>query len=69
MNPICLVSLLKKNLPKKLERIGKYHIFAPLFAKHLGLTGFDSKLRWYVSTRSDGCKLLNTFGQKINWQQ
>ncbi len=35
----------------------------------MGLTGFDSKLRWYVSTRSDGCKLLNTFGQKINWQQ
>ncbi len=35
----------------------------------MGLTGFDSKLRWYVSMRSDGCILHNPFGQKINWQQ
>ncbi len=35
----------------------------------LGLTGFDSKLRWYVSMRSEDCKLHNPFGQKINWQQ
>ena len=34
-------------------------IFA--FAKYkiiLGLTGFDSKMRWYVSMRSDDCVSL-----------
>ena len=36
---------------------------------YLGLTGFDSGLDWYVSTRSVGCLLLNISGQKINWQQ
>ena len=42
-------------------------IFA--FAKYkiiLGLTGFDSKMRWYVSMRSDDCGLLNHVGQKIS---
>ena len=34
-----------------------------------GLTGFDSGLRWYVSMRSDGCVLHNTFGQKIIWRK
>ena len=44
-------------------------IFA--FAKYkiiLGLTGFDSKMRWYVSMRSDGCGLPNHVGRKINWR-
>ena len=44
-------------------------IFA--FAKYkiiLGLTGFDSKMRWYVSMRSDDCGLLNHVGRKINWR-
>ena len=35
----------------------------------LGLTGFDSKMRWYVSMRSDDCGLLNHVGQKINWRK
>ena len=30
----------------------------------MGLTGFDSKPRWYVSMRSDGCGLHNHVGQK-----
>ena len=45
-------------------------IFA--FAKYkiiLGLTGFDSKMRWYVSMRSDDCGLLNHVGQNINWRK
>jgi len=35
----------------------------------LGLTGFDSRMRWYVSMRSDDCVLHNQAGRKINWQQ
>ena len=34
----------------------------------LGLTGFDSRMRWYVSMRSDGCILHNPFGRTINWR-
>ena len=35
----------------------------------LGLTGFDSGLRWYVSTRRLVGSLHNPRQQKINWQQ
>lgn len=35
----------------------------------LGLTGFDSGLRWYVSMRSGGCTLHNPFGQKFIWRK
>ena len=31
----------------------------------LGLTGFDSKLRWYVSMQSDGCKLFKNSVKKL----
>jgi len=34
----------------------------------LGLTGFDSRPRWYVSMRSDGCGLHNHVGRTINWR-
>ena len=53
-------------------------IFAPemcqwtLFAtpiSHLGLTGFDSGLRWYVSTRRLLGSLLNLSQGKINWRK
>lgn len=30
-----------------------------------GLTGFDSRPEWYVSTRSVGCWLLNPNGRQI----
>lgn len=41
-------------------------IFAAMYhAYNLGLTGFDSGLEWYVSTRSVGCLLLNISGQEI----
>ena len=39
------------------------------YVSYMGLTGFDGKTKWYVSTRSDGCRLHNLFGRKINWQQ
>ena len=32
-----------------------------------GLTGFDSGLEWYVSTRSVVCLLLNLSGHKFIW--
>ena len=35
----------------------------------LGLTGFDGKMRWYVSTRRLVGYLLKLSEQKINWQQ
>ena len=35
----------------------------------LGLTGFDSRMRWYVSTRSVGSLLLNPSYQKFNWRK
>ncbi len=35
----------------------------------LGVTGFDSELRWYVSMRSEDCVLHNPFGQKFNWRK
>ena len=45
-------------------------IFAPDYNIYpLGLTGFDGKMRWYVSMRSDDCVLHNQVGRKINWQQ
>ena len=34
-----------------------------------GLTGFDSGLEWYVSTRSVVCLLLNLSGHKFIWRQ
>ena len=34
-----------------------------------GLTGFDSGLEWYVSTRSVVCLLLNLSGHKFIWIQ
>ena len=34
-----------------------------------GLTGFDSGLKWYVSTRSLVGYLLKRSEQQINWQQ
>ena len=34
-------------------------------ANTLGLTGFDSRLEWYVSTRSVGWWLLNPNGHQI----
>lgn len=37
--------------------------------RHSGLTGFDSGLEWYVSTRSLVCWLLNLSGQKIIWRK
>ena len=33
-----------------------------------GLIGFDSELRWYVSTRSIVAWLLNIRLQQINWR-
>ena len=36
---------------------------------HLGLTGFDSGLRWYVSTRRLLGSLLNLSQGKINWRK
>ena len=33
-----------------------------------GLTGFDSGLEWYVSTRSVVCLLLNLSGHKFIWR-
>lgn len=35
----------------------------------MGLTGFDSRMRWYVSTRSVGGWLLNLSYQKFNWRK
>ena len=35
---------------------------------HLGLTGFDGKMRWYVSTRRLAGSLLNLSLRKINWR-
>ena len=37
----------------------------PLPRNTLGLTGFDSRLEWYVSTRSVGWWLLNPNGHQI----
>ena len=34
-----------------------------------GLTGFDSGLEWYVSTRSVVCLLLNLSGHKFIWRK
>ena len=34
-----------------------------------GLTGFDSGLEWYVSTRSVVCWLLNLSGHKFIWRK
>ena len=55
------------------EKVGRNdfcRIFAPTFTVLLtGLFGFDSGLRWYVSTRSVGGWLLNLSYQQINWQQ
>ena len=42
---------------------------AETWLSHLGLTGFDSRMRWYVSMRSEDCVLHNQAGRKINWQQ
>ena len=39
------------------------------YKSHLGLTGFDSGLRWYVSTRRLLGSLHNLSQEKINWQQ
>ena len=41
---------------------GRYH-------EILGLTGFDSRMRWYVSMRSFGSLLLNLSYQKFNWRK
>ena len=34
-----------------------------------GLTGFDSRLEWYVSMRSLVCRLLNISSQKFIWRK
>ena len=34
-----------------------------------GLNGFDSGMKWYVSTRSFGSRLLNISYQQINWRK
>lgn len=35
----------------------------------MGLTGFDSGMKWYVSTRSIVCWLLNLSKQQFNWRK
>ena len=55
---------------KNLRNLKKLAIFAPDYnIYNLGVTGFDGKSRWYVSTRSEDCVLHNQVGRKINWQQ
>ena len=46
-----------------------FYNFAPDYdIYNLGVTGFDGKSRWYVSTRSEDCGLHNHVGRKINWR-
>ncbi len=40
-----------------------------IYQNLMGLTGFDSGSKWYVSTRSLVGYLLNQSGQKINWRK
>ena len=35
----------------------------------MGVTGFDGRLKWYVSMRSEDCVLHKQVGRKFNWQQ
>ena len=48
-------------------------LFVPLSPilrnRYLGLTGFDSGLRWYVSTRRLVGSLLNLSQRTINWRK
>ena len=46
----------------------KLYFCSPITIFILGVTGFDSEPRWYVSMRSDDCGLHNHVGQKINWR-
>ena len=39
------------------------------YIETMGLTGFDSGLRWYVSMRSYDCELHNPVGQQFNWRK
>src|SRR3712207_6345796 len=39
------------------------------YAPFMGLFGFDSGMKWYVSTRRLVGYLLNLSGQKINWRK
>ena len=37
--------------------------------RYMGLTGFDSGMKWYVSMRSVDGLLLNLSYQKFNWRK
>ena len=46
-----------------------YCNFAHGYQLFSGLTGFDSGMKWYVSTRSVGGWLLNLSYQQFNWRK
>ena len=58
-----------KICPLQRETVSLHFNTCRFDTRHSGLTGFDSGLEWYVSTRSLVCWLLNLSGQKIIWRK